>query len=336
MASPQLEHGFTRIAHELLDAIARAPLSGLETRIVLAVLRRTYGARGSPKVAGISLGELAMAVGASKGRLSRVVADLFRARVLREETREQGWHAARLIGINKCHVEWLFLESVGCASETTVVAPTQPLGCPSGNPPRCPSGNHWVAPVATTSALQPKREAGFRAPETTTDTTTDTTTHASLRAAVSKPVEAPATFELAPDPAPAARKPAPDPRVKLLVDRFVAAFSAEFGRSPVLTGHAALAKRAKDLLRGMDLAGEADALGALDGLLPAYFELARRDRFYAGAPLGKFLDGATIERLRAGPTARPETPAERRRRERQAAMDAVFGAVSAPAPGGQP
>jgi len=41
-------------------------------------------------------------------------------------------------------------------------------------------------------------------------------------------------------------------------------------------------------------------------------------------------DGVTrlLERHRAGPTARPETPAERRRRERQAVMDAVFGVVS--------
>jgi phage replication O-like protein O len=43
MASPQKEDGYTSLANELLEAYARAHLSGGEFRVVLAVLRDSYG-----------------------------------------------------------------------------------------------------------------------------------------------------------------------------------------------------------------------------------------------------------------------------------------------------
>lgn len=43
MASPQLENGYTAIANELLEAIVAAPLGGGQVRILLHVLRMTYG-----------------------------------------------------------------------------------------------------------------------------------------------------------------------------------------------------------------------------------------------------------------------------------------------------
>jgi phage replication O-like protein O len=43
MASPQLEDGYTRIANELFDAIIRTRLPGQELRIMLAIIRMTYG-----------------------------------------------------------------------------------------------------------------------------------------------------------------------------------------------------------------------------------------------------------------------------------------------------
>lgn len=43
MASPQVENGHTRIANELLEAIACAPLTAREFRVLLAVARETYG-----------------------------------------------------------------------------------------------------------------------------------------------------------------------------------------------------------------------------------------------------------------------------------------------------
>jgi len=43
MASPQTENGFTRIANEIVDALARTHLSGRQSQILWAIFRRTYG-----------------------------------------------------------------------------------------------------------------------------------------------------------------------------------------------------------------------------------------------------------------------------------------------------
>ena len=43
MASPQCENGYTKIANELLEAMIRTRIPGQEMRVMLAVLRFTYG-----------------------------------------------------------------------------------------------------------------------------------------------------------------------------------------------------------------------------------------------------------------------------------------------------
>ena len=43
LASPQTEHGFTRLADELLDALIRYPFTKRQYKVVLAVIRKTYG-----------------------------------------------------------------------------------------------------------------------------------------------------------------------------------------------------------------------------------------------------------------------------------------------------
>lgn len=43
MANPQLENGYTRIANELIDAIGQMDLNGAELKVLLCVLRYTYG-----------------------------------------------------------------------------------------------------------------------------------------------------------------------------------------------------------------------------------------------------------------------------------------------------
>lgn len=43
MASPQLEKGHTRIAHEIMAALVRTSLSAAQLRVVFWILRLTYG-----------------------------------------------------------------------------------------------------------------------------------------------------------------------------------------------------------------------------------------------------------------------------------------------------
>lgn len=43
MANPQCENGYTKIANEILEALSRAKLNGSEFRIMMHLLRKTYG-----------------------------------------------------------------------------------------------------------------------------------------------------------------------------------------------------------------------------------------------------------------------------------------------------
>ena len=43
MASPQIEHGYTRIAHELLEAVSKKVVDPNHLRIMLFIMRLTYG-----------------------------------------------------------------------------------------------------------------------------------------------------------------------------------------------------------------------------------------------------------------------------------------------------
>ena len=43
MANPQTEEGFTKIANEIMDALCRTRISGMERQVLDAIFRKTYG-----------------------------------------------------------------------------------------------------------------------------------------------------------------------------------------------------------------------------------------------------------------------------------------------------
>jgi len=43
MASPQLEKGYTKIAHEIIEAVARSAMTSMQLRVVFYIWRITYG-----------------------------------------------------------------------------------------------------------------------------------------------------------------------------------------------------------------------------------------------------------------------------------------------------
>ena len=45
MASPQIENGYTTIANEILDHLYKQPLNGTELKVVMCILRYTFGFR---------------------------------------------------------------------------------------------------------------------------------------------------------------------------------------------------------------------------------------------------------------------------------------------------
>jgi len=71
VANPQLSNGYTKIANELLEALCRLNISGNEMRILLYIIRRTYGFNRS--YAEMPLSEISVAVGIRSVHVSRAL-----------------------------------------------------------------------------------------------------------------------------------------------------------------------------------------------------------------------------------------------------------------------
>ncbi len=71
MADPQLHNGYTKIANELLEALCRLNISGNEMRILLYIIRRTYGFNRI--YTEMPLSEISSAVGIRSVHVSRAL-----------------------------------------------------------------------------------------------------------------------------------------------------------------------------------------------------------------------------------------------------------------------
>lgn len=83
MASPQLERGHTRIADELFEAMIRFDFSKRQYKVLLAVIRKTYGYQKKADV--ISSGQLAELTGLHSPHCRAAVQELVAIGVLRVE-----------------------------------------------------------------------------------------------------------------------------------------------------------------------------------------------------------------------------------------------------------
>ena len=102
MADIQVENGYVRIANELFDAICNSGFTALEIKVVLSVVRYTYGY--NRKEAEISLGTIAKFL-KCKGRshVSEAVAHLIRANVIHSVGVN---NQTRILKINKDYDTW--------------------------------------------------------------------------------------------------------------------------------------------------------------------------------------------------------------------------------------
>lgn len=71
MANPQKENGFTGISNEIIEALSLTNLSGHGFRIVLLVMRKTYGY--GKKEDFIALSQMMSGTGLSKTRCSQII-----------------------------------------------------------------------------------------------------------------------------------------------------------------------------------------------------------------------------------------------------------------------
>jgi phage replication O-like protein O len=96
MASPQLENGYTRIANELLEAIARAPLSAREFRVLFALVRETYG--WTRKASDVTAAQVGRLTGLQRTQAARTLRRLKARQVL--------VNGAGGLGVQKDYEQW--------------------------------------------------------------------------------------------------------------------------------------------------------------------------------------------------------------------------------------
>jgi phage replication O-like protein O len=80
MADVQLENGFARIANELLDEWVLLPLSGREFRILIAIVRKTYGFGKKQDI--LSISQISEMTGIDPRNTKRVVRLLVKERMI--------------------------------------------------------------------------------------------------------------------------------------------------------------------------------------------------------------------------------------------------------------
>lgn len=117
MANPQPEP-FVQFSKELFDAILRSPMPATQQRIVLAIVRRTYGDFGK-KEAEISLGLLANLLGRDKGTISRALHDLVEKGVV-AVTRAAHFRTPQVLALNKDYEDWGPYSTATVGAEPTV------------------------------------------------------------------------------------------------------------------------------------------------------------------------------------------------------------------------
>jgi phage replication O-like protein O len=102
MESPQLENGYTRFANEWFERLLSLRLPGQEIRIVLAVIRKTYGY--GKKKDNISYGQLAKITNIPRPRVIQHVKSLVSKKVL--GSLNNGTREPLTIWFNKHYSQW--------------------------------------------------------------------------------------------------------------------------------------------------------------------------------------------------------------------------------------
>ncbi|MCQ5364742.1 replication protein [Anoxybacillus salavatliensis] len=113
MADVQLEHGYTKIANEILERMALTKLSPTQFRLILVIWRYTYGF--NRKDHEMSLSFLAEATGVHKQRVKQELDKLIESNIV-TVTEEGTYSKSRKLAFNKDYDTWR-LQS---AKESTV------------------------------------------------------------------------------------------------------------------------------------------------------------------------------------------------------------------------
>lgn len=103
MASPQKENGYTTIANELLEAIYRRKFTASQLKILMFIMRFTYGF--NRKTASLSNSFISNGTGIHEITVSKEINTLINDNVI-ELHKKPSFHDSRVIGINKDYEGW--------------------------------------------------------------------------------------------------------------------------------------------------------------------------------------------------------------------------------------
>lgn len=102
MANPQLENGFSRIENELLEEFAKTKLSNYETRVLIFIIRQTYGF--SRNFAKTSLSEISEGTQILKPAACKALKSLIEKNIILDRGETENYK--RIYKFNKDYDTW--------------------------------------------------------------------------------------------------------------------------------------------------------------------------------------------------------------------------------------
>jgi phage replication O-like protein O len=107
MKSPQKENGYTAIANEIMDALVKYPLPGVQMQCLLFIFRKTYGF--NKKVDSISLTQFEKATNVDRRHIHRAIKELVKKRLIVtvNSVTKEGTKKTTTYRFNKRYKNWL-------------------------------------------------------------------------------------------------------------------------------------------------------------------------------------------------------------------------------------
>lgn len=101
---PQTENGYTRIADEILEALCKTQLSAYETRVLMCIIRKTYGY--NKKSDWISLSQFEKMTNLQRPHICRALRMLEEQNIITERGKDSLPKGAREVSFNKYYSQW--------------------------------------------------------------------------------------------------------------------------------------------------------------------------------------------------------------------------------------
>lgn len=148
MSAPQLEDGYLRIANSLYDAILAYPFNSRTLKVVLSVIRKTYGY--GKKEDDMSASQISELCGISRQHVTSALNELQHLNIISKRIGKYG----SVVGINKNFDTWIARPKSVQVSQTGTDVPNQDMS--QSGTPTSPESGHLLVPNRDTQKTTPK------------------------------------------------------------------------------------------------------------------------------------------------------------------------------------